>query len=316
MEQEPSLQWLRRQGHQVLDTLSSVWYDIGPKIYQAFPYHKLITPSVAEINNFFKQSKAVAIRYSVPVKEKEGQISYHVLYNKHDPYDLKNLPKKARHDIAKGMQYASYEQISVERLANEGWFLRKQTLIRQGRDNAESRTFWETLCLSAKGLSCCEAWGAIHEGQLVASLFACTMGDTVSILYQQSLTDHLKYGVNNALTYVFTSEALKRPDVQSIFYGLHSLDAPASVDEYKFRMGYFAKPVRQRVVFNPYIAPFINPSSHKFLKYLIKVFPTSYIITKAEGMIRFSVQGRYPLKDQEWPEALLDQRNDILALVR
>ncbi len=158
-----------------------------------------------------------------------------------------------------------------------------------------------------------EAWGALHAGRLVAALLACSLNRTVCILYQQSLTEHLRFGVNNALTFVYTQEALRRPGIQGIFYGLHSLDAPASVDEYKFRMGYTARAVRQRVVFNPLFKPFIGPRSHRLLKSFRRTFPGSYLAAKLEGMVRFYLLGKASLAEQDWPEAILDQKTTLLA---
>ena len=308
------VEWQLRQGHKVISTESSYWVKLNSNIYQAFPYHKLITPSADEIQNFFRQSHALAARYSIPINQPIGQLSYHVIYDQ-EKYELYDLPKKVRHDVTKGLQYGSYESIPMSRLAFEGWFLRKETLIRQGRQKAESKDFWESMCLSADGLKCFEAWGALHEGILVAALLACTIGDTVSIFYQQSRTQHLKYGINNALTFTFTQEVLNRPEIRCIFYGLHSLDAPASVDEYKFRMGYSAYPVRQRVIFNPLVAPFIQPISHLGIKTLMRFFPSNNLISKAEGMIRFYLQGKLPLVMQEWPPVLQDRKDEIMALV-
>jgi hypothetical protein len=308
-------EWIRRQGHHIIKTNSSYWYDVGPKVYQAFPYHELITPTNDEILDFFRQSKAIAIRFSTPLNQPEGQLSYHVVYDQTN-YEFAGLPKKARHDVTRGLQYASYEPIPLLRLAKEGWSLREETLTRQGRQNAESRSFWEELCLSADGLPCFEAWGALHEGALVATLLACKIDDTVGIFYQQSLTEHLKFGINNALTYTFTREVLNRSGTKCIFYGLHSLDAPASVDDYKFRMRYSPKPVRQRVVFNPLIAPLIQPISHSLLKIIGKILVTNSQIAKAEGMVRFYLQGKRSLFDQEWPDILREQKETILALAR
>jgi hypothetical protein len=169
------------------------------------------------------------------------------------------------------------------------------------------------MCLCADGLPGFEAWGAVHDGELVSSLLSYASDDCVSILYQQSKTEHLKFGVNNALTFEFTRNVLLRPGVRCIFYGLHSLDAPPSVDEYKFRMGYTAKPVRQRVVFNPLIQPLVGQISFGLLRRLLNVGRRNSITRKIEGVFQFYLQGRRPLIDQEWPEALSDQREAILA---
>jgi hypothetical protein len=309
--QSESTEWLRRQGHTVVSLKGNLLYDQAPGIYQAFPYHTLIDFSLDELHEFFRQSKALAVRYSSPLQSRLGKLSYHVVCTQKN-YNSASLSKKPRRDVKIGLEYALYEPIPLSRLAQEGWNLRFETLVRQGRTKAESRRMWEALCLSAEGLPGFEAWGALHEGRLVAALLSYKLQGTVSILYQQSLTEHLKFGVNNALTYVFTHEMMQQPEVHCVFYGIESLDAPPSVDEYKFRMGYVAKPVLQRVVFNPYLTPIMGKPSYLILRLACRLFCIP-LLAKAEGMLRFYLEGKCSLREQSWPEALLDQRESILA---
>jgi hypothetical protein len=97
---------------------------------------------------------------------------------------------------------------------------------------------------------------------------------------------------------------LSRPGVKTIFYGLHSLDAPASVDEFKFRMGYIASPVCQRVLFHPWLRPLVNRPSHAVLRCLRQWRPHSPTLAKAEGVCRFYLDGQRPTHQQRWPECL------------
>lgn len=304
--------WFRRQGYKVILTKSGGWTEFARGVYQAFPYHWIIDPSEDELADIFRKSGAIALRYSTSLQKPLGQISYHVIYDK-APYLLASLPKKARYDVNLGLGHASCEPISMSSLASEGWTLRYETLVRQGRQQAETKEFWEKMCLCAEGLPGFEAWGAIHEGELVAALLSYTFEDTVGILYQQSRTCHLKHGVNNALVYSFTQTVLQRSGIRCVFYGLHSLDAPPGVDEFKFRMRYLAKPVRQRVVFNPFVRPFINRLSYGLLRIFLNIWPGSSKIAKAEGMFRFYLQGKCPLDEQVWPEALLQQKEAVLS---
>jgi hypothetical protein len=85
---------------------------------------------------------------------------------------------------------------------------------------------------------------------------------------------------------------------------VQSLDAPPSVDEFKFRMGYKAKQVRQRVVFHPLLAPVIGPALGAAVKELVRRFPRVPSLPKAVGMLQFYLEGRRPLKEQHWPECL------------
>ena len=126
------------------------------------------------------------------------------------------------------------------------------------------------LCQCAEDLPGFEAWGALHDGELVASCLTFVCDDCYTVPHEQSDSSQLRNRVNNAIFYSVTHQALQRPGISKVFYCLESLDAPESVDEFKFRMGYTAQPVRQRVVFHPWVTPFVNTTSHSAVKQLLQ----------------------------------------------
>jgi hypothetical protein len=141
--------------------------------------------------------------------------------------------------------------------------------------------------------------------------FVCN--DYFCILYQQSPSEYLQFVVNNVLTCKVTKNALSRSKSMRLFYGLHSLDAPPSVDEFNFRIGYSAKPVRQRVASHPKIAPIFNQFTNFVLKLAHEIFPGNPTFAKGEGLIRFYMEGKKPIEKQQWPKALIEQRESILS---
>jgi hypothetical protein len=303
MSSEIFAEWLCRLGHKIVITASSFWVEIGPRIFQAFPYHHVIMPSQDELDVLLSRHSAIGLRYSAPWNAPYGVASYHVTFTDRQ-YPMGLLHKKARHDVRRGIAAARIEPISFDRLAYEGWHLREETLKRQGRSGAETHEEWQRICQSAKGLNGFVAWAAIVNGRLAASLIAFTSEDCCSILYQQSRTEYLPLGINNALTFVFTNEVLKEPGQPYIFYGLHSLDAPPSVDQFKFRMGYHARPVKQRIEFHPSLRPLFNCATHALVRVGLWMQPGNTTLSKAEGMLRFYLQGRLPVSQQTLPPPL------------
>lgn len=294
--------WLLRQGYHVVRTDSSYWFNVGPQVFQAFPYHWVISPAPGELAQLWQRG-AIALRYSAPYGVSQGVASYHVVYTSPE-YLLDQLPKKARHDVRKGLANFSIHPVPLRRLAEEGWTCRLETLARQGRVAAEDPNWWRRLCTSAADLSGFEAWAAERNGKIEASLLTCVVDDCASILYQQSNNRYLRLGVNNALTFRVTQELLQRPEINWVFYGLQSLDAPDSVDAYKFRMRYSARPVQQHVVFHPWLAPFIGSMAHGIVQALLRLKPGQVSLSKLEGMLRFYLSGRRPLTQQMIPAAL------------
>lgn len=307
MNAEVFAEWLRRQGHRVVRTASSYWYDAGPRVYQAFPYHWLIEPSEHELSKFIGDHGVVGLRYSTSLDSVLGKLSYHAVYEQ-PGYSLDVLGKWARKNVRRGLRCCSVEALPLERLAIEGWALQLDTVDRQGRQLALEKEDWQRRCLAASELPGFEAWGALVNRHLAASLITFLMDDCCYMLYQQSLRQQLGKKVNNALSYVVTETMASRSSVRSILYGLHSLDAPPSVDEFKFRMGYVAKPVRQRVVFHPRLRFLFNSTSHALLRQMLRLQPNHPLLSKAEGLVRFYLEGKRPIGEQRWPEPLVGRR--------
>jgi hypothetical protein len=305
-------EWLRRQGHQIYQSESSYWFDAGPGVYQAFPYHSLISPGRREINKLMLRHGMVALRYSTPLDTPGGRISYHVLAQQ--PYELALLKSQSRNGVKNGLKHFKIEQIPIERLATEGWVLQQDTLARQGRLRSMNAQRWERLCLSAVGLPGFEAWAATSNGELAAAVLVCRMDDFFYVPYAMSHSRFLSNHPNNALFYSVTSELLKREGVQTIFFTVQSLDAPANVDEFKFRMGLKAKAVCQRVEFSPVLRPLATRKVHALVQRLFQRYPSNPSFAKAEGMLRFYLEASSPIHEQMWPECVASERDALFAV--
>ncbi|ABS25440.1 hypothetical protein [Anaeromyxobacter sp. Fw109-5] len=303
MNPETFAEWHRRQGRRVVRTSSSWWYEASPRVYQSFPLHAIVRPPDDELLEFLRREGALALRYSTPLDAPVGRVSYHVVCDDPD-YGLHKLDGRARNAVRTGLKRCRVERVSLERVADEGWALEVDTCRRQGRDVPLSNQEWRRRYLSAAELPGFEAWGALVDGRLGAALLCVQIGDWCEVLAQQCLAEFLGARINNALTFVFTESTVRRSDVRSIFYTLQSLDAPASVDDFKFHMGYVARPVRQRVVFHPRAEHLVGPWSHRLVTAALRLRPKSHLLAKAEGMLRFRLQGERRAEDQEWPRCL------------
>ncbi len=312
MNADKFAEWLIHQGHKVVQTTSSYWVGLGPGVFQAFPYHWIIEPPDSELTDLLDDQRAICLRYSTPLNTSQGILSYHTVIGEKS-YCIEKLSSNARSKIRRGLKRCRVQQISIDTLAKEGWQLQRDTIERQDRADSMNQQRWEKICEAAKGSSDFEVWAAYVDDQLAATILTAIIEGVCYMLYPQSHRKYFSEYVNNALCYELTQNMLVGGRVEEIFYGLHSLDAPASVDEFKFHMGYIAKPVRQRVFFNPKLSFALNPLSHQLLKVIFRTFRGNSSIAKAEGMVRFYFEGKKPLEQQNWPEILLEQRDTILA---
>ena len=58
------------------------------------------------------------------------------------------------------------------------------------------------------------------------------------------------------------------------------------------------------IVFHPMLLPFVGKGLHRLLIHLFARNPDSYLLSKAEGMVRFYLDGRLPIYNQVFPECL------------
>lgn len=307
-------EWLRRRGRHIASGAGSLWYDAGARIFQPIPFHQVFAPPEAELRRLMHTAGAVGLRWSAPPYAGSGLLSYHVVFDT-GPYTIDQLGQRTRNKVRRGLRASRCMPISLDLLAEEGWRLQEDTLARQGRAASMDRAAWAAFCHAATGLAGFEAWGAFVGAELAATLLAVRVDDTFLILTAQSHSAYFSLYVNNALCFTVSSELLSRPGVRAIFYSTHSLDAPPSVDAFKFLMGYRAMPVRQCVCFHPLVAPLINPLSHAALKRAQHATHNHPLLSKAEGLVRFYLEGRQPTQRQQPPAMLTREVFDEQAPV-
>ena len=78
MNAENFSEWQRRQKHKVIRTKSSYWYEASPHVFQAFPFHWVITPSEKEVNdlNYKKPYYCITIFDTFRSKNWKNQLFY------------------------------------------------------------------------------------------------------------------------------------------------------------------------------------------------------------------------------------------------
>jgi hypothetical protein len=255
----------------------------------AFPWHRLIRPSEDELKDLLWREKAVALRFNAPADSCQGALSYDVVLDR-ESYDIRCVSSSGRNQVRRALERCEVARISFERYGREGWLLEADTRDRQGRASPGGRDAWGRMVAAAADLEGFEAWGATVGGRLASALMVAQVDDCAHILYQQSHREFLPLGVNAAFTFAVTLALRQRPGVRMIHYGLQGLDAPPSIDQFKFRMGYSRRPVRQRVVFHPLMAPLIGPTTHAALRRALRFRRTSFL-AKGEGLVRVCLEG-------------------------
>ncbi|MBV9265413.1 MAG: hypothetical protein JO061_04515 [Acidobacteriaceae bacterium] len=290
-------EWLRRQGYKVVQTGSSYWFTEAHGVYQAFPHHWLICPDQGELSELYYRHHARALRYSSPEDVSNGDPSYHVVCQTTN-FDFASVNSSTRRNVRDGLKKCLVERISFDRLLGEGWPISCETEKRQGRNLGITYNEWAHSNKSAADLDGFEVWGALVGGILAAFIVSFQMDECCYMLYQRSLDRYLSHHVNHALSFSWMKTMLSRSGITSLFNGMQPLDAPGTVDSFKFRLGYEPKPIRQCVQLHPWLAPFSRPI-HGSLRIAKLLWPHSPTLSKAEGLTRIHIASKGALRLRE-----------------
>jgi hypothetical protein len=287
MQSDSFLEFLARRGHRIVKTQSCYWYNAQPKFYFYFPYHKLITPNDEELKQLLWGEPCVGVRYFTPM-DHFGKESFQIVCTDKN-YDFSSVDKhSARRETRRGLENVVIRQMEFKELATLGINLENDTLLRQGRaPQRQEEKKWRQFCLSMDGLEGFEAWGAFADNNLASFLTVYQMEDDCIYLHQGSATQYMPLFPNRALYYYVTRLKITSPDINTIYCGPQSLDGLPSIDAFKFSMGFQKSPMKQAIVFNPVVKPFINGFTHRCFRLVSSLRPQSDTIRKLEGIVRF-----------------------------
>ena len=254
-----------RQGRRVIETNSCFWFNSQPLSFASIPYHRVVDPSRRDLAEVFFRGPAFALRFLAEPAE-NGQAGGLFVCSK-DSYGLSSLQKKARNQTRRGLDHCRVERAEFSDLAQRGHKLNVGTFLRQGRGPATMTEAQRVLyCTAASQNSDFEAWVAWVDGQWAALLVTALVEDVLTILHQSSAGDHLAHYPNNALVFEVTRRKLNDPRVRLVSYGLLGLTDNGSLEHFKFGMGFSLEPLRDHLVINPALKPFLDLGGRRWVE--------------------------------------------------
>jgi hypothetical protein len=237
---------LEKSGHRVVRTASAWWYEAHPRWYLSIPFHAELTLSATELDEVF-EAGAWVLRYPCPISI--GRKSYRSVCTDPD-YALSTLGSTARRATRRGLERCTVRRLPFTELERHGGLeLSRSTLVRQHRRiPADHDQYWRRHYAAAGQNGFAECWAAFAGDRLAAFLIAVTVDDCVYLPVLKSSSEHLPQYPNNALVYSFTRDALDRPGVKEVSWGLESLlPSLAGLERFKQGMGFERRPIGQRI---------------------------------------------------------------------
>ncbi len=284
MEAEQFAQFFARQGYRTFKTERGRWYEIHPFCWQSIPYHRLAEPSAADINRLFFKKFSVLIRF--PTGSRRHCLPGHIWVCDRRDYDFAALETKARNQVRRGLEKNAIARVDFTFLAQAGWELIVETAGRQDRKaDFTDQKAWARYCAAAAGVQDFEAWGAFLSGRLAAFLVGANVEGYCYILHQASRTADLKDYPNNALIYQVTKLKLSDPKIQVVSYGLDSIEDTPGLRNFKQRMGFYRKPLNQKILINPLATWLKSKMALAAVMRLLKICPQNNYLRKIAALL-------------------------------
>jgi hypothetical protein len=242
--------FLTRLGHRVVRTRSCYWYDLWPRFFLAIPHSVPVTPTAAELRALFGVTRGVGARFMSPVAG-PGRSSYAFILDDRG-YDLDRVSANTRSKIRRGLKHCVVRRLDPGFVRARGADTNADTLARMRfqQDVYGWDRYWNAVAAS-DGI---EVWGAVQADDVLAYAVVAHVEGCAEILVARSRSDALRYYPNNALVFTLAQDLLGRRDVDRILFGLEPLEPVDGVNAFKDSMGFRREPLRQRVVFHPWLA--------------------------------------------------------------
>ncbi len=283
--------FLRALGHRVVPTQSAYWYDASRFFFLSAPPHRTYCPADDELRTVLRRPPCLGVRFAAPLQG-SGKLSYQIVCDNR-AYGLDALSANVRSKVRRGLKRCEVAPVPFDVIATAGRRAHADTLARQGRDGVLAANRWERFWDAAAATPGMEGWGAWCGETLAAFLVTVTFEDGVEFLLARSCSDELHAYPNNALIFRVAEQMLVQRGVGEVTFGLESLEPVGPLDQFKFSMGFQARPLRQRVVFHPLIRALLRNAGVRvvFRRWTERHGAEAVFWRKAAGLLRFAEEG-------------------------
>ena len=250
-------QFMEQRGRRIVEAGGVLWHETESRMYMSMPYTLLPDVGRPKLDEMLRRVNGAGVRY--PSKHVPG-LPGGIYVCETREYGLSSVQSRLRSMVRKGLQQCEVKPVEEAVMVREGLQLNLDTMERQGRYDTEfgDPVQWARLCRAIKASPRVRAIGSFVDGFLAAYSVVYEEDGWTHILHQNSRVDLLDHYPNHALAFTLTSEALARPEIQGVSYGLKSLVNTAGLHDFKLRIGFECHEQNSVCHLHPTLAPMLT----------------------------------------------------------
>jgi hypothetical protein len=252
-----------------------------------YPPNDISPVASSEAHELYLHARAPVISYHH--QPRSGEHPNAILYLCRDRgYDLSKLSANNRSKVRRGLKRLVVRQATPAEAARMGYTCYADTRVRHHLtpiSRGEFETQWNR---DVDREPFREIWAAFANGEIAALGFVHLCGHWVEIASTWSANAHLHAYPNHALFYTMLYELMHRADIESVSYGLSSVQARRRVDSlHHFKVSVNLEPVlvTRQIKVNPMLRPGVNAVTRASVRLLERRFPNSSFLRTAQGAL-------------------------------
>ncbi len=208
-------------------------------------------------------------------------------------YDISKLSANNRSKVRRGLKRLIVRQVTPFEVARTGYASYADTCKRNGITPISHEAFvakWQ----GGERKPSREIWAALAGDEIAALGVVHLCGHWAEIASTSSADAHLHDYPNHALFYTLLRDLMHRDGVESVSYGLSSVQAASNRDtlhHFKLSVNLEAIPVVRSIGVNPILRPVINTGTRAVARALERRFPGAILVRTARGALDLMTEG-------------------------
>jgi hypothetical protein len=284
---------LQNQGRSLYRTASGhVWLRFHKWAFMRFPPHNIAPVNKAEERELFFKAKAPIIsHHHLPNLDETANAILYLCSDKE--YDISKLSPNNRSKVRRGLKRVEVRQTTAQEIAENGYQSYYDTCTRNGIAPMSKNVF-QAKWRNGVELPFRERWAAFVDDEIAAIGEVWICGKWAELLSTQSANKYLKDYSNNALFYTILRDLMHRDGIESVSYGLSSVQPNSKKDSlhhFKLSVNLEAIPVVRKIEVNPFLRPVFNKVTLKCSNLLERIFPHARHILAARGALELMANG-------------------------
>ncbi len=242
-------------------------------------------PSGRETRSLLWRSRCVVASYvRLPDEAHPANAFLYVCASR--DYNLERLAPRARRDARRALRAFRFEFLDPAALLANGARPYGDTRARAGLSDGSPEAFqgYTAFQSSLPGYRFVGAW----SGSQLAAYMWIQMIDDWTAIGSYSSNEHLRSCPNDGLVNFALDYFRTQSCCREVIYGLSSIqetERTSTLDDFKKKVGFEARPVYRAFVFHPLVRPLVNPLTNWIVHGLLKLSPQNRRLRKAAGLL-------------------------------